>query len=117
MISHDIFNENTEKCQKGGQDTAKVSQRAPKVSQKGAKVSQKGAKGSQKGAKGSQKAAKGSQKGAKGRPKCIKKSTFGKGRENDGKREVTANIFWSHFGDIFHQKSMKKSMRKPMPKK
>ena len=44
----------------------------------------KESKGDAKGAKGCQNGAQGRQKGAKGRPKCIQRSTFGKGREKGG---------------------------------
>ena len=50
-----------------------------------AKVRQMVPKESQKIAKGSQKATRRKPKGAKGLPKCIQKSIFGKGRENDAK--------------------------------
>ena len=88
---------------KGSQREPKVSQREPKVSQREPKVSQREPKGSQ--------------KWAKGRPKCIKKSIFGKGREKGAKMVVPSYAFWLRFGAIFHQKSMKKTMRKSMPKK
>ena len=141
QILHDIFMENSKRYEKWGQDTAKVrkwipgwakvKERAPKVSQGTPKVSQKGAKGSQREPKVSQrepkvsqrepkvsqKDAKGSQKWAKGRPKCIKKSVFGKDRENDGKRVAALGIRRTILGATYHQKSMKKTMRKSMPKK
>ena len=88
---------------KGSQREPKVSQREPKVSQREPKVSQREPKGSQ--------------KWAKGRPKCIKKSVFGKDRENDGKRVAAPRWNGWLLGAIFHQKSMKKTMRKSMPKK
>ena len=88
---------------KGSQREPKVSQREPKVSQREPKVSQREPKGSQ--------------KWAKGRPKCIKKSVFGKDRGNDGKRVAGPGIRRTILGAIFHQKSMKKTMRKSMPKK
>ena len=95
----------------------KDAKRKPKGSQRTPKVSQRVPKGSQGEPKGNQREPKGSQKWAKGRPKCIKKSTSGKGRENDGFLVVRPGTFWTSFGAIFHQKSMKKSMRKSMPKK
>ena len=38
-------------------------------------------------------------------------------QENDRKKVLRQNIFWLHFGALFHQNSMKNSMRKSMPKK
>ena len=63
---------------------AKVIKKEPKGNKREPKRSQKGAKWSQKGAKRETKRDKMSQKGAKGQPKCIKKSSFGKDRKNDG---------------------------------
>ena len=88
---------------KGSQREAKVSRREPKVSQREPKVSQREPKGSQ--------------KWAKGRPKCIKKSVFGKDREKGAKRLSASRWNGWLLGAIFHQKTMKKSMRKSMPKK
>ena len=102
---------------KGSQREPKVSQREPKVSQREPKVSQREPKVSQREPKVSQREPKGSQKWAKGRPKCIKKSVFGKDRENDGKRVAAPRWNGWLLGAIFHQKSMKKTMRKSMPKK
>ena len=90
---------------------------------KGAKSEPKGAKGSPKGAqrepKGSQKGTKGSQKGAQSEPKGDQNTFKNRPSEKVAKRVLqggAASIIWSHFGDIFHQKSMNKSVRKSMPK-
>ena len=99
---------------KGSEKEAK---REPKGSQRAPKVSQRVPKGSQGEPKGNQRQPKGSQKWAKGRPKCIRKSTFGKGREKVSKMAYRRRVFGSHFELIFHNKSMNKSMRKSMPKK
>ena len=93
----------------GAKSEPKVSQREPKVSQWEPKVSQREPRVSQWEPKGSQ-------KWAKGRPKCIKKSTFGEGREKHAKRVFASNSFWSILGAMFRQKTMNKSMRKSMPK-
>ena len=57
------------------------------------------------------------QKGAKWRPKCIKKSMFGRGREKGPKKETVLLRNGVILGAVFHQKSMKKSIRESMPKK
>ena len=87
---------------KGRPKEGKWSQREPRVSQRAPKTSQGEPKGSQ--------------RWAQGRPKCIKKSTFGKGRENDGNYGDRRHYGGITFGAIFHQKSMNKSMWKSMPK-
>ena len=58
----------------------------PKGNNFEAKDTQKKPKECQKYPKGSQRTPIGSQKWAKGLPKCIKKSTFGKGREKVAKK-------------------------------
>ena len=93
-----------QKWENGGPRWAKVSHRAPKVCPLEPKGSQREPKGSQREPKVSQR------KRAQGRPKCIQKSTFGKGREKDEKRACRLYPRPSILGAIFHQKSMKKSM-------
>ena len=86
---------------------AKVGSREPKGSQMAPKGSQREPKGCQKGAKGTPKGAKGSQNGAKERPKCIKKSSFGKGRENERQKVRGRDTFGCHLATILDQKSKK----------
>ena len=57
--------------------------------QKGPKREPKGAK---KEPKGNKKEPKWSQNGAKERPKCIKKSSFGKGRENERQKAAAWSV-------------------------
>ena len=63
--------------------------------------------GSQREPKRSPKGAKGSQNGAKERPKCIKKSSFGKGRENERQGGARVSTGVSILATIFDQKSKK----------
>ena len=116
-ILHRIFKENTTMTP----GTFKSEKTDRQGHQKWAQGSKNGARSEPKGAirspKGNQRAPEGSQKWAKGRPKCIKKSVFGKDRENDGKRVAALGIRRTILGAFFHQKSMKKTMRKSMPKK
>ena len=111
-------------------ERSKVRKWSPEVSKsepKGAHWSQKGAKRGQsepKGNKREPREPKGRQretkripKGAKGPPKCIQKSTFGKGREKVANISIMRYFPRTFLGAIFHQKSMEKSMRKSMPKK
>ena len=78
MILHTISIEKSKKYQKWRHET-------PKVRKSRARVSKSGPRGTKSEPKGTKSEPKGSQRWAKGRPKCIKKSTFGKGRKNDGK--------------------------------
>ena len=90
--------------------------RSPQGCQRELKGSNKGTKGRQrepKGGKGDQKRAQSEPKGDQNIPKSI----FGKGREKGAKMVVSSYAFWLRFGIIFHQKTMKKSMQKSMPKK
>ena len=80
-----------------------MSPRAPKVSQRVLKVSQNGAKRSQKV----------SQRPTKLLQKIDLRKRLRKGYSKGG----AVSIIWSHFCDIFYQKSMNKSVRKSMPKK
>ena len=70
--------------------------------------SQNGARSEPKGAirspKGNQRAPKGSQKWANRRPKCIKRSTFGKGREKGGRA-------WGIPAPLFRRFLFKKALK------
>ena len=57
--------------------------------------------------KGSQKIAKGSQREPKGGQKCIQKSIFGKGRENDGKKVRPSSGFGILFVSFFIKNALK----------
>ena len=103
-----------QECAKGRQKWIKTE---PKGTQSEPRDTKKKPKGCQKCANGRQRAPKGSLKWAKGRPKCIQKSIFGKGYENGSKKIAGPGIRRTILGAIFHQKTMKKSMRKSMPKK
>ena len=95
---------------KGEQNEPKVSQRESKVSQRAPKECQREPKGSQGERKGSSKV---SQRATKIHSKIDLRKRLRKGYSKGG----AVSIIWSHFGDIFHQKSMNKSVRKSMPKK
>ena len=91
---------------------------------KWAKSEPKGIKSESKGTNGVPKGAKREPRGAKREPKGKPKgdqNTF----KNRSSEKVAKKVFqgggvsiiWSNFGDIFHQKSVNKSVRKSMPKK
>ena len=71
--------------------------------------------------KGSQRKPKGSQrepKGAKREPNADQNQHKIKIKDKVAKRSLKwSHAFWVAFGTIVHQKSMKKTMRKSMPKK
>ena len=102
---------------KGTKSEPRDAKSEPKRNQREPKMSQREPKVSRRDPKGSQWEPKGSQKWAKGRPKCIKKSIFGKGREKGAPGAIRHSIPRTILGAIFHQKSMKKTMRKSMLKK
>ena len=95
-----------------------------KSDQKGANREPKGAK---KEPKGSKKEPKWSQNGAKERPKCIKKSSFGKGRENERQGRPWARklsrgpeflgAIWRPFLIKNRKNGIQKSIQKSMSKK
>ena len=95
---------------KGEQNEPKVNQRESKVSQRAPKECQREPKGSQGERKGSPKV---SQRATKIHPKIDVRKRLRKRCSKQG----PVFIIWSHFGDIFHEKSMHKSVRKSMPKK
>ena len=115
--SEKIEHQDRQKWAQGTKSEPKGTKSEPKVSQREPKVSQREPKGRQREPKGAKREPKGRQKWAKGRPKCIKKSTFGKGREKVAKKIAARTFRRTILGAIFHQKSMKKTMRKSIPKK
>ena len=128
MILHTISIEHAKKYETWSQDTPKVRKSSARVSKseakgtksepKGTKSEPKGSqsepkgrqkepKGSQREPKGGQGVPKGSQRWANGRPKCIKKSTVGKGREKGAKKDPPIYPVLILLGAFWEQLSIK----------
>ena len=107
----------TKRLRKWSQTAPKGARREPKGSQRKPKGAKRKPKGDKREPKGSNRDPKGSQKKTKGGPKGIQKSAQAPGSILGSKKGCRRRVFGIHFGLIFHEKVVQKSMQNWRSKK